>query len=53
MTQHDKRLIEEAKSLRWEEINEDAAETQEGRKELHRITMQKYHRDEFKAFGIC
>lgn len=49
MTEHDKRLLEEARHLRWEDIDESKAETEEGREELHRIIMSKYHRDEYKA----
>ena len=49
MTEKDKALVEKAKHQRWEDIDEDAAETEEGRTELHRIAVSKYHYDEYKA----
>lgn len=49
LTEHDKALIEQARQMRWEDIDEDAAETEEGRAELHRIAISKYHYDEYKA----
>ena len=53
MTQHDQQLIEQARNSRWEDIDETKAETPEGRKEIHRIMMSGYHREEYKAFGVC
>ena len=49
LTQHDKELIAKARRMRWEDINEDEAETQEGWQELHDIAVSKYHDDEFLA----
>jgi len=49
MTDHDKALVEKAKTQRWEDIEEDEAETEEGRKALHDIAIRKYHYDEYKA----
>lgn len=49
MTEHDKALVEKARGMCWEDINEEDAETEEGRAELHRIIMRKYHYDEWKA----
>lgn len=49
MTDHDKALVERAKHLRWEEIEEDEAETEEGKQALHDIAVRKYHYDEYKA----
>ena len=48
-TQKDKEAIEKAKASRWEDIDEDWAETEAGRDELHSIIMRKYHRDEYRA----
>ena len=53
MTEHDQQLIEQARKSRWEDIDEDAAETKEGRDELRRIIMRKYHKDELRSFGVC
>lgn len=47
LPEHDQRLIEEAQCQRWEEIDEDAAETEEARQVLHDIAIRKYHRDEY------
>lgn len=49
LTEHDKELIEQARHQRWEDIREEDAETEEGRAELHRIAIRKYHYDEYKA----
>ncbi len=49
LTEHDKALIEQARHQRWEDIDEDAAETEEGRKALHDIAVSKYHYDEYKS----
>ena len=45
----DKEAIRKARSLRWTDIDESSAETEEGRYELHRIVMDKYHREEYAA----
>lgn len=49
LTEHDKELIEQARHQWWEDIREEDAETEEGRAELHRIAISKYHYDEYKA----
>ena len=49
MTENDKILIDNARHMRWEDIDESAAETPEGRAALHSICMRKYHRDEYKC----
>lgn len=49
MTDHDKALVEKAKTQCWEDIDEDSAETEEGRKAIHDIAIRKYHYDEYKA----
>ena len=48
MTKHDEALVRKARSQRWEEIDEEAAETPEGRQALHDIIARKYHTEEFK-----
>lgn len=47
MNKHDERLVQEAMYKRWEEIDEDEAETEEGRQKLHEIAVRKYHQDEY------
>lgn len=50
--QHDLDLIEKFSQLHytdWGEINEDAAETEEGKQVLHRICSILYHYEEYKA----
>lgn len=52
LTEKDLKLIEEANKIsytRWDLINEDKADTPEGREELHRIKMRKYHTEEYYA----
>jgi len=52
MNEHDKKLVEWAKSLPytdWFEIDENKAETPEGKEELHRIASHKYHIEEYYA----
>lgn len=49
MNEHDKALVASARQMRWEDINEDEAETVEGRSVLHDIIMHKYHYDEYKC----
>lgn len=47
LPEHDQELIRKARGQRWEEINEDAAETEDARQILHDIAIQKYHREEY------
>jgi hypothetical protein len=49
MTQHDMQLLEEAKTLPWEDIEISKAETQEGRDALHAIAVRKYHYEEARC----
>lgn len=49
MNEHDRALVEKARNQRWEDIKEEDAETEDGRAELHRIAVGKYHYDEYKA----
>lgn len=49
MNEHDKELVEKARTLHWSEIDENEAETAEGRYQLHRIILSKYHKEELKA----
>ena len=49
MTEKDKALIEKAKRSYWAEIEPDEADTVEARDILHRIAVDGYHREEFKA----
>lgn len=49
LTPKDKEAIDKAKHSCWEEIEEDWAETEAGRYEIHSIMMRKYHRDEHLA----
>ena len=53
MTEKDKRLVAQAKNKRWEDIDEDAAETTEGREALHKVAYDKYLREERHSFGFC
>lgn len=48
-TQKDKEAIARAQASCWEDIDEDWAETEAGRYEIHSIIMRKYHRDEYRA----
>lgn len=52
MTAKDQALIEQARSKPWQDINEDEAETEDGRDALHRIAYRKYLREEQSSFGI-
>ena len=49
MTERDKALIELAKRSYWADIDPDAADTVEAHDILHRIAVDGYHREEFKA----
>lgn len=47
LPEHDKRLIEQAHTeRRWENIDEDAAITEEARKTLHDIAVHMWHMEE-------
>ena len=52
LTEKDKKLIEEAYKVpytEWYLIDEDAAETPEGKERLHSIASSKYHTEEYHA----
>ena len=49
LTEKDKTAISKAHSTPWEEINEDWAETELGRKRIHDIAFKKYQRDLYAA----
>lgn len=49
LTPKDKEAIAKAKSQHYGNINEDDAETDLGRQELHRIILEKYHNEEASA----
>ena len=52
LTEKDKRLIEEAYKVpytEWYLIDENAAETPEGKERLHSIASSKYHTEEYYA----
>lgn len=49
MTDRDKRLVEEARKKRWEDIDLWEAESKEGRSALNDISSFKYHRDEYRC----
>lgn len=49
MTKHDQELVDWANSLHyidWSLIDENAAETEEGKSILHHIAVSLYHREE-------
>lgn len=49
LTDRDKMLVEAARSkhyLDWADIDENAADTEEGKRRLHHIAMQKFHQEE-------
>lgn len=46
LTKQDKDAISRAKKSDWTEIDEDWAETDAGRYEIHQIIISKYHDDE-------
>lgn len=48
-TQKDREAIDRAKQSDWTMIEEDWAETEAGRLEVHDIMMSKYHREEYHA----
>ena len=49
LTQRDLEAIARAKRSCWEEIDENWAETDEGKAAVHSIEMRKYFRDEADA----
>lgn len=49
LTPKDKEAIQRAIYTRWEDIDENDAETEAGRYELRTIALRKYHNDEFKS----
>ena len=49
LTEKDKEAIVKAKGQYFGDIDENSAETEAGRYELHSIFMRKYHRDEYLA----
>lgn len=46
MSTHDMQLVKQAQGLPYWAINEDDAETTEGKAALHDIIMRDYHREE-------
>lgn len=49
LTKKDREEIQKAKGAEWSDIDENAAETEAGRYELHCIIMRKYHSEEYLA----
>ena len=49
LTPKDREAIQKAIYARWEDIDENSAETDAGREEIHRIRTRKYHDAEFSA----
>lgn len=49
LTDKDREAIQKAINSRWTEIEEDWAETEAGKNELHSIKMRKFHHEEFLA----
>lgn len=49
MTKHDLDLYNKAKGMRWEDIDEDLAETEVGRVALHDLAIRKMHYEEFRC----
>ena len=49
LTRTDREAIGKARECDWTEIDEDWAETEAGRYELHNIIVSKYHYDEYKS----
>ena len=46
LSEKDREVIEKAKEMDWEYIEEGSAETELGNAILHKIIMRKYHEDE-------
>lgn len=49
LTETDKVAIEKAKTQAWEDIDEDTAETEIGRRWVHDIATRKYHYEEARS----
>lgn len=49
LTPKDKEAISVAKKLDWTEIDEDSAESDSGKYEVHSIIMRKYHQEEHRS----
>ena len=49
LTEKDKEAIRSAKRSDWTDIDENLAETEAGRYELHSIKMRKFHKEEQRA----
>lgn len=51
MTEQDKQLIERAKGLGWDQIEDlkEKAESDEAKQELHWMSNHAYHNEEFSA----
>jgi hypothetical protein len=49
MTERDELIIKEAYKKSWTDIDEDEADTPEGRQALHEIILGKYHREEYSS----
>lgn len=49
LTKKDREEILKAKDADWADIDENAAETEAGRYELHCIITRKYHNEEYLA----
>ena len=49
LTEKDWAAIERAKRTPWEDIDENWAETEAGKREVHNIAIRKYHRSEVSS----
>lgn len=49
ITEHDKKVIEKSRYKYWGDINLSDAETEEGKEELRKIVLRKYHAEECEA----
>lgn len=49
LTEKDKQAIQRAINCHYADIDEDWAETEAGRVEIHSIIMRKYHNEEYIA----
>lgn len=49
LTERDRAAIEEARGQHYGNIDENAAETELGRRYLRDMALRKYHREEFSA----
>lgn len=48
LTEKDRAAIARARQSDWTEIDENWAETEAGRYEIHQIAISKYHYDEYR-----